>query len=194
MKLWSTNLISPDEKSNILAQHKEIYNGYQLIQPTQNNMQPLYTQDFAKDKEGFVVNNKGVIKPYTNYRINENKSKQGENCVSCGGYLYENECMECGLIHERTMFFENLDEDIYDIEDIDPDEEFDYVEGKSNKLNTFKSKERMEGGDVYPVNEFEEFDEQDVSGSQGIYGSMKRPYNFKSDGPGKAGPYQRFSV
>jgi hypothetical protein len=39
----------------------------------------------------------------------------------------------------------------------------------------------------------EEMDEQDVSGSQGIYGSMKRAYDFDSEGPGKGGPYQEFS-
>ena len=39
----------------------------------------------------------------------------------------------------------------------------------------------------------EEMDEQDVSGAQGIYGSMKRAYDFDSGGPGKGGPYQEFS-
>ena len=64
--------------------------------------------------------------------------------------------------------------------------------------------------DVYPVNEYdyeevveyekmeyawadEEIDEVDVSGSQGIYGDMEPAYDFDSEGPGKAGPYQRFS-
>jgi hypothetical protein len=63
-------------------------------------------------------------------------------------------------------------------------------------------------GGVYPVNEYddeveyekmesawadEEIDEVDVSGSQGIYADMDRAYDFDSEGPGKAGPYQRFS-
>jgi hypothetical protein len=39
----------------------------------------------------------------------------------------------------------------------------------------------------------EELDEIDVSGVQGIYGAMKKAYDFDSDGPGKAGPYQEFS-
>ena len=38
-----------------------------------------------------------------------------------------------------------------------------------------------------------EFTEQDVSGVQGIYGAMDRAYDFDSEGPGKAGPYQEFS-
>ena len=59
----------------------------------------------------------------------------------------------------------------------------------------------MDGGDSYPVNEYEtmesafadEIDEVDVSGSQGIYGDMDPAYDFDSEGPGNAGPYQRFS-
>ena len=39
----------------------------------------------------------------------------------------------------------------------------------------------------------DEIDEVDVSGSQGIYGEMEPPYDFDSEGPGKAGPYQRTS-
>jgi hypothetical protein len=72
----------------------------------------------------------------------------------------------------------------------------------------------MAGGDVYPteeemdeqcldcVDEYEtmesawneeEIDEVDISGSQGVYGDMDPAYDFDSEGPGKAGPYQRSS-
>ena len=33
----------------------------------------------------------------------------------------------------------------------------------------------------------------DVSGVRGVYGDMKKAYDFDSEGPGKAGPYQEFS-
>ena len=60
---------------------------------------------------------------------------------------------------------------------------------------------------VYPVNEdddiveyetmesawADDMEEQDVSGVQGIYGDMEPAYDFDSDGPGQAGPYQTFS-
>ena len=46
-----------------------------------------------------------------------------------------------------------------------------------------------DSSDSYP----DELDEIDVSGVQGIYGAMDRAYDFDSDGPGKAGPYQEFS-
>ena len=56
-------------------------------------------------------------------------------------------------------------------------------------------------GSAYPVNEYDEMesafadeiDEVDISGVQGIYGAMDPAYDFDSEGPGKAGPYQEFS-
>ena len=50
--------------------------------------------------------------------------------------------------------------------------------------------EEVEEGDIYGDAEFNEID---VSGVQGIYGDMERAYDFDSEGPGKAGPYQEFS-
>ncbi len=58
------------EKNNILDQHKSIYDGY-VTQYGQPKEQPLYVQDYANDKGGITVNNKGEVKPYTNMNINE---------------------------------------------------------------------------------------------------------------------------
>jgi hypothetical protein len=63
--------LSAAEKSDILNQHKSVYNGYQTMQPQVSNTQPLTVYDFAGDKEGLVVNNKGEVKKYTNMGINE---------------------------------------------------------------------------------------------------------------------------
>lgn len=60
-----------EEKSNILDQHKTIYDGYVTSYAQQPKEQPLYTQDFANDKEGLTVNNKGVVTGYKNMGINE---------------------------------------------------------------------------------------------------------------------------
>lgn len=66
--------IKPEERENILSQHREQYNGYQTLNPAAvENNQPLYTQDFANDKLGMVVNNKGEVKAYTNMGINESR-------------------------------------------------------------------------------------------------------------------------
>jgi hypothetical protein len=59
-----------EEKNNILDQHKEIYDGY-VTNYSQTNQQPLYTQDYANDKEGINVNNKGEVSSYKNMNINE---------------------------------------------------------------------------------------------------------------------------
>jgi hypothetical protein len=70
--------LSAAEKSDILNQHKSIYNGYQTMQPQVSNTQPLTVYDFAGDKEGLVVNNKGEVKTYTNVGINEqSETKEG---------------------------------------------------------------------------------------------------------------------
>jgi hypothetical protein len=62
-----------EEKSNILDQHKEIYDGYLTSYAQQPNERPLYVQDFANDKEGLTVNNKGEVTVYKNMGINEMK-------------------------------------------------------------------------------------------------------------------------
>ena len=58
------------EKNNILDQHKTIYDGF-ATQYGQPKEQPLYIQDFANDKNGITVSNKGDVKSYTNIKINE---------------------------------------------------------------------------------------------------------------------------
>lgn len=320
--------LSATEKQDILSQHKTMYNGYQTMQPQVSNTQPLYVFDPAGDKNGLVVNNKGEVKRYSNMGINE-QVEENEMCEQCGGTMRENVCEQCNMEGEVKEGTGKLD-DIYDVEDLNPDAGFDYMQGPSNNVDTFErmnkklykeddyedpdnegdgfqdiqASEEMgeditdgkpyemgkrgmkasrarasfapspleseiadklfgqygedippivirylrklprkvltsrllklglldmemldnqeniteQGGrdsaydfvsqgpdEVYPNEEEfyeydtmesafdEEIDEVDVSGSQGIYGDMKRAYNFGSEGPGKAGPYQRFS-
>jgi len=59
------------EKNDILDQHKQVYNGFVTTYGQNINQQPLYVQDFANDKMGITVNNKGEVKTYTNMKINE---------------------------------------------------------------------------------------------------------------------------
>jgi len=154
--------LSAAEKSDILDQHKSVYNGYQTMQPQVSNTQPLTVYDFAGDKEGLVVNNKGEVKKYTNMGINEQvetkevcddcgamimdgmctecnyghmEEGMGETC-ECGGTMYEGMCNECGsgYMEEETG---HLD-DIYDEEDLNPNAGFDYIEGSSNDVDTFE--------------------------------------------------------
>jgi hypothetical protein len=341
--------LSATEKSDILDQHKSVYNGYQTMQPQVSNTQPLTVYDFAGDKEGLVVNNKGEVKKYTNMGINEQVSKK--SMCECGGEMYEGECMECGYKDGMSeeddsdwdaTLMDGLEEetghldDIYKVKDLNLKHgDFDYVEGGGNDVDTFegmhknlyredesddfvnyndnfedpdneddgflddqldengeidelgthelekgrkyrystpsfedeiefddehedknhgekmyhfKGKDSMshlmpgkhierfvdnldeQGGNsddmdvddvepaydfesngpdsVYPVNEdgeceecwepmesawADEIDEVDISGSQGVYSDMDPAFDFDSEGPGKAGPYQEFS-
>ena len=247
--------LSAAEKSDILDQHRSLYNGYQTMQPQVSNTQPLYVYDPAGDKDGLVVNNKGEVKKYTNFGINE-QVEEKSMCEQCGGQMAEGICEQCGPNEEIEEGTGKLD-DIYKEKDLNLSHgDFDYVEGGGNDYGTFEGMyknlykeddvidddgfedEELETdeldeqggnaddmdtdsvepaydfdsngpGGVYPVNEYDdeeefeyermesafsdEIDEVDVSGSQGIYGDMDPAYDFDSDGPGIAGPYQRFS-
>lgn len=66
------NNISKEERQNILDKHKTVYDGFVTEYGQSINNQPLYVQDFANDKGGITVSNKGVVKNYTNMNINEN--------------------------------------------------------------------------------------------------------------------------
>jgi hypothetical protein len=62
--------ITNEERENILDKHKEVYDGY-VTNYVKPNVQPLYTQDFANDKNGITLNNKGEVGVYRNTNINE---------------------------------------------------------------------------------------------------------------------------
>jgi len=62
---------TPEERENILDQHKKLYDGYVTKYNQESNMTPLYVQDLANDKGGVTINNKGEVKNYTNIGINE---------------------------------------------------------------------------------------------------------------------------
>jgi hypothetical protein len=62
--------ISPEERNNILDQHKHVYDGA-VTQYVKPEVQPLYVQDFANDKGGVTVNSKGEVTQYKNMNINE---------------------------------------------------------------------------------------------------------------------------
>ena len=58
------------DKENILDQHKHVYDGF-VTEYTKPSEQSLYVQDFANDKGGITVNNKGNVSGYKNMNINE---------------------------------------------------------------------------------------------------------------------------
>ena len=164
--------LSASEKSDILNQHKSLYNGYQTMQPQVSNTQPLYVFDAAGDKDGIVVNNKGEVKKYTNMGINEqvetnevcdecgamimdgmcnecgyghmeeSELEEGNMCEQCGGTMKENVCEQCGS-GKMEEGTGHLD-DIYNSHDLNLTKgDFDYVEGGGNDYGTFEKDHHM---------------------------------------------------
>lgn len=155
MKLYSIGQISPEEKSDILEKHRTIYDGYTIQQPVSIDPQPLYVQDFAGDKDGITLSNKGVVKKYTNIGINEQTSKKSY-CSECGGMMQEGECSECGWktegsLEEMTPQVKSLK----NVKDLNKSDKFDYVEETDL--------EETEQGNPYD--------------------NMETPYDFLSGGP-----------
>lgn len=64
--------ITKEERENILDKHKEVYDGY-VTQYVKPEVQELYVQDFANDKQGITINNRGDVGVYRNMNINEMK-------------------------------------------------------------------------------------------------------------------------
>jgi hypothetical protein len=149
MRLYNTGQISNSEKSDILSKHSSLYNGYKTMQPKVSNEQPLYVQDWAGDKEGITVNGYGEVSSYNN-KI----------------YMKESE-----------VEMDDTYEGIYDIEDLQKGEEFDYVKGGGNL--------EEDDTELYEPMESAFSDELDeISGPSPLYSEVDFPaYNFKSEGP-----------
>lgn len=140
MKIWGIGQISDDERKDILDKHKSLYDGYRTLQPQYSNEQPLTVWNAAGDSKGLTVNNKGEVKHYTNMNINESVEMEldEDNMCECGGMMYEGECSECGWkmedVGEQTQQVKDLDH----VEDLNMDDSFDYVQGSTNKTDSFK--------------------------------------------------------
>ena len=168
--------ITQQEKNNILDQHKKIYDGYRIVQQTNTQPQPLYVQDFANDKEGFVVNNRGDVKKYTNMGINESQEEfetmememEEDDCVECGmKETYEDMDMSDGYAYRDDMII-NPEADEIDFEDLTAASEFydDLKSGKgqkpSDKLND-PTDDQEDNNWMFVEDEFTESEDLDES-------------------------------
>ncbi len=102
-----------EEKENILDQHKTIYDGYVTSYAQQPKEQPLYTQDFANDKQGITVNNKGVVTAYKNMGINEMKYDGKSTGLFSEEEPKEQGHISGGSIYEPEESFESEMEEEY---------------------------------------------------------------------------------
>lgn len=127
MAQYFFNKISQAEKNDILDQHKSLYDGYVTEYGKGSNMQPLYVQDFANDKNGITVSNKGEVKYYTNTNINEDLDRRDQ--IGDGSMDLENGTVDLDnpdFMHDLypSPSEEEMMEDFYEY-DIDEMEDFD---------------------------------------------------------------------
>jgi hypothetical protein len=151
-----------EERNNILDQHKHVYDGY-VTNYASNNEQPLYVQDFANDKGGVTINNKGEVSTYKNMGINESvvESEDDESyMVSVGEQL--------DMIGDGDDDFEHgtFEDDDSDIMLISPEhdeydnEEDDYMDYDGDDASTWPGTNY--GDDEDP--EFEDMNMEDILG------------------------------
>lgn len=101
--------LSKAEKQNILDQHKSIYDGYVTEYAQQSNLTPLYVQDFANDKGGITVSNKGNVTTYKNVGINEARL----DTIGDGPMDLKNGTVDLGSIEDTTNTDHEMMHDLY---------------------------------------------------------------------------------
>ena len=157
--------VSNEERENILNRHKEVYNGYKTLNPNPvENEQPLYVQDFANDKGGMVVNNKGEVKAYTNMGINESRKRKP--------YLVDEEMKE-GEVDE-FFYFDVEDEETKEKKQKERQQDLD------SALSIFGKKDDEEIDEEM----CEQCGEMEEDFEDGEVASAVQPaYQFQSHGP-----------
>jgi hypothetical protein len=217
--------VTPEEKENILSKHRHVYNGYRTLNPSPvANEQPLYTQDFANDKEGLVVNNKGEVKAYTNMGINESKKRKSyvetdkEMCEQCSSNKSLEEDFEDGEVASDVEpayeFQSHGPEDVYGtLDDYDSEhphhdynsmedvERYDPSDDLSDMFGNLSDGMAFGGG---PSDTFQhDAGDVDREGDEGLgqdtendmdLSMIKSPYTFTSDGPEEGDDDSEFNV
>jgi hypothetical protein len=214
--------VTPEEKENILSKHRHVYNGYRTLNPSPvANEQPLYTQDFANDKEGLVVNNKGEVKAYTNMGINEAKKRKSyveveeEMCEQCGEMEEDLDMGDVASSVEPAYQFQSHGpEDVYgtlkdydsehphhdydsmeDVERYDPSSDLSDMFGDLSDGMAFGGEPsdtfQHDAGDVNRMGD--EGLGQDTENDMDL-SMIKSPYTFTSDGAEEGDDYSEFNV
>ena len=155
--------MSKEEKSNILDQHKSLYDGYVTKYNQESNQSPLYVQDFANDKNGITLNNKGEVKPYKNFKINE--SHTGLDMI--GGDPHDQSEYKYRHLKNGTVDIDSVEdtnednvEFMHDVLPSPNEDEFDY--------ETFgKFADEMKNNDdqyEYDIDELEDYSAEQMNG------------------------------
>jgi hypothetical protein len=164
------SIISDEERQAIIKQHESVYDGY-AVGNVPSNMYPLTVADYATDKGGITVNNKGEVTTYKNHLVNESEVKEYASAdtnydevdpaydFQSGGPEefepdYETDPMDSDIQAIQNMF------DFQSQNDSDPDAR-EMVKNSENAMN------------------------QEFSGKE-KYGDEENAYDFESDGPSDA--------
>ena len=177
------------EKDNILDQHKHIYDGYVTKYNQQSNQTPLYVQDLANDKMGLTVNNKGVVKTYSNMNINETHT--GLDMI--GGDPHSQSNMKYRHLKNGTVDFDNFsDTNLVDNESTNNDypspneNEQEYVSYGNFKDEMSQNLDQYE----YDIDELEDYstdglysDDDETEDDETEYDETEddEDYNFSDD-------------
>lgn len=154
-----------EERTNILDQHKEVYDGY-VTNYSQTNTQPLYVQDLANDKQGLTVNNKGVVSTYKNVGINEQAHISPGSAYE-GEDTFESEEEEEGYmvsVGEQLDMIGDGDDDLSQgTFDIDDEEETEFLVSPEDDIELDDYKDRSMYDPYYG-------DEDDVDFEDELFG------------------------
>lgn len=144
--------MSKDEKNNILDQHKNLYDGYLTKYNQESNQTPLYVQDLANDKMGITLDNKGNVKNYTNFRVNESPLDR----IADGSRDLKNGTVDFDSVEETNLENAEMMHDVYPSPNEDESEFVTYGnfadEMQSNK-NQYE----------YDIDELGDYSSEDIS-------------------------------
>ena len=144
--------MSKNEKDNILDQHKHLYDGYVTKYNQESNQTPLYVQDLANDKMGVTLDNKGNVKNYTNFRVNESPLDR----IADGPMDLKN-----GTVDIDSVMSTNQDnvEFMHDVLPSPNEDEFDYETFGKFSDEMRANKDQYE----YDIDELEDYSTQEMS-------------------------------
>lgn len=144
--------MSKDEKNNILDQHKSLYDGYVTKYNQESNQTPLYVQDLANDKMGVTLDNKGNVKNYTNFRINESPYDK----IADGPSDLKNGTVDFDSYEDTDLNNAQMMHDVYPSPNEDESEFVSYGNFADEMQD---NKEQYE----YDIDELEDYSSEDIS-------------------------------
>jgi len=144
--------MSQDEKNNILDQHKSLYDGYVTKYNQESNQTPLYVQDLANDKMGVTLDNKGNVKNYTNFRINESPYDK----IADGPSDLKNGTVDFDSYEDTDLSNAQMMHDVYPSPNEDESEFVSYGNFADEMQD---NKDQYE----YDIDELEDYSSEDIS-------------------------------